>query len=242
MLTRGNERMDCYITWIGQAGYIIELDDVSFCIDPYLSDSVEQIEGFKRLVQAPVSAEQLNIDYMLFTHDHLDHFDEPTIIKTIHKHITYIGPESCVARLNQLGAKKIIRLDRYNTIEVGNVGITATYAYHTDDSIGLLFRIKNKQGGGLYITGDTEYSEELLKVKKQQPAVLVVCINGKLGNMNVNEAAKLAVQIGVNQVIPCHYGMFAENTEDPKKLESSLKDSGIVFSELELMKKYKFNI
>jgi L-ascorbate 6-phosphate lactonase len=44
---------------------------------------------------------------------------------------------------------------------------------------------------------------------------LSVCINGKLGNMNLQEAARLTAQLQPRQVLPMHWGLFAENTLDP---------------------------
>ena len=45
--------------------------------------------------------------------------------------------------------------------------------------------------------------------------MLVACVNGRWGNMDHNEAAKVARQLNVALSIPTHYGMFAENTADP---------------------------
>ena len=55
--------------------------------------------------------------------------------------------------------------------------------------------------------------------------VLFICINGKLGNMNVEEAIRLTGEIGAKVGVPTHYGMFAENTEDPAKYTSRVKPS-----------------
>lgn len=233
-----------HITWIGQGGYILELDDLSVCIDPYLSDSVEEIEGLKRLVPAPFAPEDLDVGYILFTHDHLDHFDETSIRRTVNKNIRYIGPRSCISRLETMGvpSSDYTELNRFGEVTIGRYIIRATYAYHTDDSIGFLIQDGNQKKGGIYFTGDTEYSDELLKVKQYEPKILVCCINGKLGNMDYKKAAELAGKIGVEQFIPSHYGMFAENTEDPIKAESLLVNTGIRYFELDFMKKYKLDI
>ena len=44
---------------------------------------------------------------------------------------------------------------------------------------------------------------------------MFICINGKLGNMNVSEAIKLTKIINPEVGIPTHYGMFESNTENP---------------------------
>ena len=64
--------------------------------------------------------------------------------------------------------------------------------------------------------------------------MMFVCINGKLGNMNVEEAVRLTRVIMPKVAVPTHYGMFESNTEDPKKYTSQLKKS----FEMEYNKEY----
>jgi len=45
--------------------------------------------------------------------------------------------------------------------------------------------------------------------------LLLVCINGKWGNMDPLQAAQLAGLLAPKTVAPMHYGLFAENTVDP---------------------------
>ena len=68
---------------------------------------------------------------------------------------------------------------------------------------------------------------------------MIVCINGKLGNMDYRSAARLAQEIGVKTAIPCHYGMFGENTEDPENFRSALSTTGVEYRELKFMRPEK---
>lgn len=206
------------------------------CVDPYLSNTVEAAEGMKRLIPIPVEPEQLEADYMIFTHDHLDHFDEVSVRRLAKKPITFMGPGSCMERLKQCGIRRGIQLERGEHVRIaGQIRVRAVYACHTDDSIGLVFQKQGEPEGGLYLTGDTEYVDKLTEVKRLKPELLITCINGKLGNMGYESAAHLARELGVSTAIPCHYGMFADNTEDPKKFEDALEGSGIRYLELEVM-------
>ena len=45
--------------------------------------------------------------------------------------------------------------------------------------------------------------------------IALLPINGRLGNMNGPDAARLARDIGAKLVIPCHYDMFEFNTATP---------------------------
>jgi L-ascorbate 6-phosphate lactonase len=99
-------------------------------------------------------------------------------------------------------------------VTLGDATIYGVYAAHTPDSIGVVVSF---EGITCYLVGDSLYDDKLLNVKRYKPDILLCCINGKLGNMNYLEAAKLAGELDVKVAVPCHYGMFKENTEDPAK-------------------------
>jgi L-ascorbate metabolism protein UlaG (beta-lactamase superfamily) len=89
--------------------------------------------------------------------------------------------------------------------------LETTFANHTQDSLGFIFNLADNR---IYFTGDTLFSPELAQDKGELD-LLSVCINGKLGNMNLQEAARLTAQLQPRQVLPMHWGLFAENTLDP---------------------------
>ena len=76
----------------------------------------------------------------------------------------------------------------------------------------------------LYFAGDTLYNEKLEDIKEFGIDISFICINGKLGNMNVEDAIKLTTIINPKVAVPTHYGMFANNTEDPEKYISRLEN------------------
>ncbi|TDE14625.1 MBL fold metallo-hydrolase [Dyadobacter psychrotolerans] len=66
---------DC-IVWLGHASFFIRLAGITLLIDPILFDST----FLKRLCPLPVLPEDfINLDYILISHDHRDHFDEKSI-------------------------------------------------------------------------------------------------------------------------------------------------------------------
>ena len=56
--------------------------------------------------------------------------------------------------------------------------------------------------------------------------MMLVCINGKMGNMDIDEAVKLTRCLRPKVVIPNHYGMFADNTADPFQFRARLLSTG----------------
>jgi L-ascorbate 6-phosphate lactonase len=221
------------IKWIGQSGYILAADGIKLVIDPYLSNSIEEQQGLKRMFPVPVAIEDLQPDYIYCTHNHLDHFDPQTILKILEVYplCKIIGPTSVIEHATRLkiSSRNMILLNQYEHLSLGKLKLTATPAFHSDPfSTGLL--IKDEQHT-VYFSGDTEYVPELAglitKMSGTKPDLFFVCINGKLGNMNAEDAARLALALNPEIVVPNHYGMFAENTADPLHFTALCTSAGL---------------
>lgn len=224
--------MSLKIRWIGQSGYIISDGKTKICIDPYLSDVVNKVAGRQRLVRCPVSPSELCCDAVICSHNHLDHTDTDAISEMNKENKTFFAPSDCEETLKSLGVKKYVPFDIGNSAHVGEFIIEAVFADHTVPAIGVIVKYKDTV---LYFTGDTFYNKELEKLKNID--IMFVCINGKLGNMNVDEAVTLTKNINPKVGIPNHYGMFASNTEDPKKYTKQLENG----FEMEFNKEYQID-
>ena len=210
------------VTWLGQSGYVFDYKGQRLLIDPFFSDIVEKKQGFKRLMQVPISIDALNPSVIFITHNHLDHFD-PIALTEIHScypAIPIIGPASVIKKANEMGFNPSVlkQIDKGKKIELGNFFITATAAYHSDPfSVGCLIELGDKT---IYYSGDTILTEfllgDILSLTNRQIDIVFIVINGRLGNMNVDEAIDLTSKLNPKLAIPMHYGMFAENTEDPQ--------------------------
>ena len=212
------------IIWLGQGGYMLFDGETTLCIDPYLGDSVFKSSGKVRLLAPPIKPEELECDVMVCTHNHLDHVDPETIsVMKSRERTLFLAPCDCEEKMRSLGVVYYEKFDEGVIRKVGAFELEAVFADHTSKSaIGVVVR----HGGlTLLFTGDTFYNERLRAYSKFGVDVLFICINGKLGNMNVDEAVCLTGEIGARVGVPTHYGMFAENTEDPEKYTSRIKPS-----------------
>ena len=201
------------IRWIGQSGYLLSDGEITICLDPYLSDIVNRVANRPRMVKAPFLPQSLKADIVICTHNHLDHTDIDAIPLMQKENITFLAPSDCEETLRRLGIINYTLFDEGTKKQYGGFKLKAVYAKHSIPAVGVLVEHKNMS---LYFTGDTEYSDRLASVKCD---CLFVCINGRLGNMNVQDAIKLTQKINPRIAIPNHYGMFESNTEDPKKFE-----------------------
>lgn len=230
------------IRWIGQAGYELSDGTTTILLDPYLSDIVEREEGLKRMVTAPVNPEDITADVLLYTHTHIDHLDPDTVKSIKSRDVLFAGPGSGLPILEDAGisAARYINLDRGEERSFGDFKVRAVFADHTEDSVGYII---NHRGLTLYFTGDTlftpQFESSIRELKDIRIDILFVCINGKLGNMNVGEAVTLTRMLSPAAAVPNHYGMFAENTEDPALYVQGLADSRQVIRVLEFNKTYE---
>lgn len=201
------------ITYLGQAGLLVEAASKAIIIDPYLSNSVEAIEP-QNYRRKPIDERFLEIkpDVVICTHDHLDHTDPDTLAH-------YLGDGSHALVLAPFGAWKHIRsfaaptnnCVMFNTGTAwseGEIRFSAVKAEHSDrEAIGVVIECEGKT---LYVTGDTLYNEEVLASAPRAPYALFLPINGRGNNMNIADAERFAREIGARYTVPFHVGLFDE--------------------------------
>ncbi|MBO5898407.1 MAG: MBL fold metallo-hydrolase [Clostridia bacterium] len=220
------------IKFLGQSGYVLKTESSEIVIDPYLSDSVNRVAGRSRLLPIPIKPEDISCDAVICTHDHLDHLD-PDTVSLMRPEQLFITTDGGKERLTALGKENVIAIHEGEQINVGDFEVTAVFADHTVAAFGVIVRAEGKT---LYFSGDTLYNERLFDIAKHSPDITFICINGKLGNMNVEQALITAKMIGAKVNVPNHYDMFASNSEDPHLFADHI-DGGCI---MEFCREYKF--
>ena len=212
------------IRFLGQSGYIIKTEKAEIIIDPYLSDSVNRVAGRPRTLPIPINPQNISCEAVICTHNHLDHLDPDTVTQINDKQF-FITTNEGKTELNKLGKEQVVSLNIGESTVVGDIEITAVFADHTVEAFGLIVKAENKT---LYFSGDTLYNEKLFEIAKYKPDITLICINGRLGNMNVKEALMTAKKIGAKINIPNHYDMFASNSENPHIFTNQIENGFIM--------------
>ena len=198
------------ITWLGQAGLLFENEKVKIMIDPYLSDSVKKInpQNYRRV---PVCEPFFEIkpDIMIFTHNHLDHYDPETVEHFIGSDtgITVLAPTSVWNEVRKFGGDNnyVIFNEGTSWSEKG-IRCTAVKAVHSDPSpIGVIIESNNKK---YYVTGDTLYNEKIFSQIPSDIYAVFLPVNGVGNNMNMIDAKRFCERINPCFAIPIHFGMF----------------------------------
>ena len=199
------------IRFLGQSGYLLKSGNTEIITDPYLSDSVNRVAGRPRTLPVPINPKDIRCDAVICTHNHLDHLD-PDTVSEIPPEQYFITTNEGKSELKRLGKENADVLNVGESLKIGDFTLTAVFADHTVEAFGLIVKAENKI---LYFSGDTLYNERLFNIAEYNPDITFICINGRLGNMNVDEALITAKKIGAKINIPNHYDMFESNSENP---------------------------
>ena len=200
------------ITWLGQGGLLFEKENLKIMIDPYLSDSVRKVNPNNyRRVEVDTGFLAVKPDVMIFTHNHLDHYDPETIKYFISENsrITVLAPSSVWAEVRKIGGRNnYVLFDRHTQWTEGSVRFEAVKAWHSDlSAIGVVIYDEAKT---YYVTGDTLYNKEIFLDLPKNIDVVFLPINGVGNNMNMADAGRFAAACGAKKIVPIHFGMFDE--------------------------------
>ncbi len=201
------------ITWLGQAGLLLESGSTVILIDPYLSDSVGELQPHCHR-REPVDERFLALkpDIIVLTHNHLDHTDPQTL-----QH--YLSKDSAVCVLASGNAwdnvrgrfggigNNYVRFNRGTEWTEKGIRFRAVYAEHSDScAIGIIITLDDKV---LYVTGDTLYNEQIFCDLPEKIDAVFLPVNGVGNNMNMEDARRFCERIGA-PAIPLHCGLFDE--------------------------------
>jgi L-ascorbate metabolism protein UlaG (beta-lactamase superfamily) len=223
------------LTWLGQAGFRIELCRTVVVVDPWITAHEDRITEV-----APHELAADGVDVLLVTHEHLDHLDLqflPTLIErsptarvvlpaAIADQVEGIVPES-----------RLVRVEPGDVVELAGVDLHVTPAFH-GLSIEHGYGDGSVVGGGprfvgyvlgrergIYHAGDTIVTDELVDaLEPVDVGVTLLPINGRdaereargiIGNMDAGEAVGLALRIGASTLVPYHWDAVAGNTVPP---------------------------
>lgn len=224
------------IRMLGQSGCRLSFPGATVYVDPYLSNSVQELEApdLDRLIPIPFPpTAATDADWVLITHDHIDHCDPRTLplIAESSRDCLFMGPSGVLRKLTEWG----IPYERMMTATTqwqslgGNLRVCAIPALHPTierNAHGLptcVGYMLDHAGFRIYVAGDTSAGEELIEALKPFRPIHTAFLpvnehnffrarRGIIGNMSVREAFLLAEEIGVEQVVAVHWDMFAVNS------------------------------
>lgn len=220
--------------WLGQAGILFRTADLTIMVDPYLSNSVEKIDPDKYR-RIPVARElfQIKPDILIFTHNHLDHYDPETVTHFLDStdRITVLAPTSVWVEVRKFGGPhNYVQFNAGTEWSEPGARFRAVPATHSDPyAIGV---VMEAEGRRYYHTGDTLYDPHVIQAIGQEIDVVFLPINGVGNNMNPMDAARFVRAVGAGKAVPIHFGMF--DTIDPEDFDCACKVIPQIYQEIPL--------
>lgn len=221
------------VRWLGQAGLLFQTEDLTVMVDPYLSNSVANINPCnERRFPVDESLFQIKPDVLIFTHNHLDHYDPETVERFICSDypMTVLAPSSVWPEVRKYGGPhNYVQFNSGTEWTVPGARFRAVPAVHSDPhAIGVIL----EQGGKrYYVTGDTLYDRRVIDAAGPGIDVLFLPVNGVGNNMNMTDAVRFAQALQAKTVVPVHFGLF--DSLDPADLDCPNKVIPQMYKEIE---------
>lgn len=220
------------VTWLGHATFLFETPEgKTLLVDPWLQGNP----------CCPKEFHEVEVDAILITHGHNDHIGD---VFTAHERCR--GPIVGIFDLTTWLATKGVSEEKLTGMNKGGritlddlkVEVHMTNAHHSssytgEDGVPVYlgepagYTVRFSNGKVFYIAGDTcLFGDMALIGELERPDVAILPI-GDHFTMDPRQAAYACKLLGVETVIPEHYGTFGLLTGTPEKLEQELEELGL---------------
>lgn len=194
------------VVHIGNSTHLIVLNGVHVLTDPWLRDPADKVLQHR----VPPAALPTDVDIVLITHEHEDHFD-PTALALIDKKATIIVPAWMEARAKEQGFAKVVVVKAGDVVDVdsgsgvdGGLRFEVVKALHDIDEVAYRFGGTAEGAKRVFFGGDTLPNPEIASMAKKGGADFCFlpadagALLGKRYVSNVEEAVAMAKDFGVD--------------------------------------------
>lgn len=243
------------ILWLGHASFLIRLSGKLILTDPCL----RSLPFLKRKTDLPFPVSQIqDLDYILVSHGHRDHFDIPTVKKIYSSNpgVKFLVPLKMGNLLSNSGITHFEEAGWYQRFQTTAIEVIFLPSRHwhrrsVRDMNKILwgsFLIRNKEKT-IYFGGDSGYgkhfkdirgmiygdiNEVILPIGAYEPAYIM-----NTNHMNPSEALQAFHDLKGKRMIPMHFGTFDLSDEplgEPEQRMRKLKQDGKINGELKICK------
>lgn len=199
------------LTWMGHSTVVIELDSVRVVTDPLLRRRVGLLHRADAVDVRAIG----EVDAVLISHLHYDHFDAPSL-RLFSRSTPVVVPRGAARHVRKLGFRHVLELERDREWGVGAVVVRSTHAEH--DSRWPIWRRSMALGyvvsgsASLYFAGDTDLFEGMDDVARELDVALLPIAGWgprvPAGHLDPARAAEAVTRLRPRVAIPIHWGTY----------------------------------
>ena len=219
-----------HAAWLGHSTVLVKVDGFSFITDPVFSTRVginlgPMTLGIKRLVgPAALAADLPNVDLVLLSHAHMDHFDIPSLRALEGSDRTVVTATRTADLLRAKRYGSVHELGWKEKVRVGQALVSAFQVAHW----GARMRSDTYRGFNGYLIevgryrivfgGDTAYTDNFRSVRTSAAVDLAIMPVGAYDpwirvHCNPEQAWEMANQTGAEFMLPVHHQTFQLSRE-----------------------------
>jgi len=193
------------LTHMGHSCHLVEIAGQRWLTDPWFFDP-----AFGSLShQVADDVGQLGaLDGIFISHRHADHFDPAALQRLDKRAQVWVGDESLCGPLRELGFTRVQPTQPWQTVEQGGLTLAFAPALHDVPQSSLLWLAADSR---LLFCGDTGYHSHFGEIRRRYaPSTALLPCDGTALRweprqiMNPEEAARAAIELGCQLVLPTH--------------------------------------
>ncbi|WP_415393038.1 metal-dependent hydrolase [Paracoccus sp. SJTW-4] len=211
------------LTWLGHAGFRLEIEGAVILIDPWLTGNPVFPE--ERRAEAIAGA-----THVLLTHGHSDHTGEALALAR--EGLPLVGIYDLLSWWESQHGITAIGFNKGGTVELNGAAVTMVNATHSSSltvegrpvyaghESGYMIR---GEGRTIYVSGDTDIMADMeWMAELHRPEIGILAAGGHF-TMDMQRAAWAAKRyFDFKTVIPCHYDTFPPIRQDPEVMRRAL--------------------
>lgn len=217
------------VLWsLGGAGFVLKTPQSLVYIDPFLAESDDP--DFQRAIPVPIDPGKIKVAHaVLSTHCHIDHCDKETLT-AMEKNTRsiFVGPVSSTQKMAEWGIKnaktKIIK--PYQKLKLRDINIVTLPGDDPGDKEAVNYLLQ-VDGITLFDNGDSHYFPGYLEIAKKWNIDIAIINFGKEIYMDANDIVKAATDLRTKILIPMHWDLWKNYTEDPGKIEKIVRSRSL---------------
>jgi len=222
------------LTWLGHAGFRLEIENAVILIDPWFNGNPSFPDGRQDEAIKGVT-------HLLITHGHGDHTADALAIGKMHG-IPLVGIADLIGWWSKAEGIDGIGFNKGGTVDLNGAKVTMVNAVHSSSIQGDTVPVYTGaeagymiagEGHTIYVSGDTDIMADMDWMGDYHKPDIGILACGGFYTMDMDRAAYAAKRyFDFKTVIPCHYKTFPALAQSAQPLVDALPGVRVIEPEV----------